>query len=165
VDAPGVRSVLATAEEARKKKLSLVAGFCYRYDIAVRQFMKQLHDGALGEIRGYHANFNVGAVWTRPRQPNWTDMEYQVRNWYYYTWLSGDHIVEQAVHSLDKMSWVMKDTPPLKCMAIGGRQVRTGPSSATSTITSAWFTTTPTAPAASSSAANRQARQRTTPTT
>ena len=127
VDATGVRSVIASAEEARKKQLSVVAGFCYRYDIAVREFMKRIHDGALGEIRALHSNFNVGGVWSKPRQPGWTDMEWQMRCWYYFTWLSGDHIVEQAVHSLDKMSWAMKDVPPLQCVAIGGRQARTGP--------------------------------------
>jgi myo-inositol 2-dehydrogenase/D-chiro-inositol 1-dehydrogenase len=126
-DAPGVRSVIASAEEAKRKQLSLVAGFCYRYDFAVREFMQRIHDGAVGEIRAIHSNFNVGGVWCNPRQPGWTDMEYQMRNWYYFTWLSGDHIVEQAVHSLDKMSWAMRDVPPVQCMAVGGRQARTGP--------------------------------------
>ena len=127
-DAPGVRSVLVTVEEARKKELSLVAGFCYRYNNGVRAIMQQVHNGAIGEVRAIYTTYNTGAVWSPfPRVADWTDMQYQVKNWYYYTWLSGDHIVEQAVHSLDKMAWVMNDEPPLKCVAHGGRQVRTAP--------------------------------------
>jgi predicted dehydrogenase len=124
-DAPGVRSVLASAAEAKKKNLSLVSGFCYRYNTGVRAFMEQVHGGAIGDIRVIHTCYNTAGVWEKQRKPEWTDMEWQVRNWYYYTWLSGDHIVEQAVHNLDKMAWLMKDTPPRQCMAIGGRQVRT----------------------------------------
>jgi predicted dehydrogenase len=127
-DAAGVRSVLATVEEAKRKNLSLVAGFCYRYNNGVRAIMQQIHDGSIGEIRALYTTYNTGYVWSPfSRQSGWTDMQYQVKNWYYYTWLSGDHITEQAVHSLDKMAWVMKDVPPVKCVAHGGRQVRTGP--------------------------------------
>lgn len=125
VDATGVRSVLASAAEAKRKNLSLVAGFCYRYNVGVRAFMEQIHNGAVGDIRAIHTTYNTAGVWTKTRQPGWTDMEWQLRNWYYYTWLSGDHIVEQAVHNVDKMAWMMKDAPPISCMAIGGRQVRT----------------------------------------
>ena len=127
-DAPGVRAVMAAAEEAKQKKLSIVAGFCYRYNNGVRALMKQIHDGAIGEIRSLETVYNTSYVWSPfPRQADWTDLQYQVKNWYYYTWLSGDFIVEQAVHSLDKMAWAMKDVTPLKCVAHGGRQVRTGP--------------------------------------
>jgi len=125
-DAPGVRSVLATVEEARKKNLSLVAGFCYRYNDGVKAIMQKIHDGAIGDVKALYTVYNTGSVWSPfPRKPDWTDMQYQVKNWYYYTWLSGDHIVEQAVHSIDKMAWTMKDEPPVKCVALGGRQVRT----------------------------------------
>jgi predicted dehydrogenase len=127
-DAAGVRSVLATAEEAKQKNLSLVAGFCYRYNTGVRAIMQQIQDGSIGEIRALYNTYNTGYVWSPfERRPEWTDMQYQVKNWYYYTWLSGDHITEQAVHSLDKMAWAMKDVPPVKCVAHGGRQARTGP--------------------------------------
>ena len=127
-DAPGVRSVLATAEEAKKKNLSLVAGFCYRYNNGVRAIMQKVHDGSIGQVRALYTTYNTGSVWSPfPRQKDWTDIQYQVKNWYYYTWLSGDHIVEQAIHCLDKMSWAMRDVPPVKCVAHGGRQVRTGP--------------------------------------
>ncbi len=125
VDATGVRSVLASTAAAKQKNLALVSGFCYRYNTGVRAFMEQIHNGAIGEIRAIHTTYNTAGVWSKPRQPGWTDMEWQMRNWYYFTWLSGDHIVEQAVHNLDKMSWLMKDAPPASCMAIGGRQVRT----------------------------------------
>jgi myo-inositol 2-dehydrogenase/D-chiro-inositol 1-dehydrogenase len=127
VDAPGVRSVLASAAEAKQKNLALVAGFCYRYNVGVRAFMEQIHNGTIGDIRTIHTAYNTAGVWSKPRQPEWTDMEWQMRNWYYFTWLSGDHIVEQAVHNVDKMSWMMKDVPPKNCVAIGGRQVRTAP--------------------------------------
>src|SRR5688572_14723345 len=127
VDATGVRSVLASAAEAKKKNLSLVSGFCYRYNIGVRAFMDLVHNGAVGDIRAIHTCYNTAGVWSKPRQAGWTDMEWQMRNWYYFTWLSGDHIVEQAVHNVDKMSWMMKDAPPKSCMALGGRQVRTAP--------------------------------------
>ena len=125
VDATGVRSVLASAEAAKQKNLSIVAGFCYRYNHGVRALMEQIHNGAIGEVRAIHTAYNTGGLWSKPRQPGWTDMEWQLRNWMYFTWLSGDHITEQAVHNLDKMSWMMKDVPPERCMAIGGRQART----------------------------------------
>jgi myo-inositol 2-dehydrogenase / D-chiro-inositol 1-dehydrogenase len=126
VDGPGVRSVLASAAVAKEKNLSLVAGFCYRYHDGVRALMQKVHAGDIGEIRAIHTAYNTGPVWCKPRQPGWTDMEWQMHNWYYFTWLSGDHIVEQACHNLDKMAWAMKDVPPVSCSAVGGRQVRTG---------------------------------------
>jgi predicted dehydrogenase len=127
-DATGVRSVLASVEQAKAKSLAVVAGFCYRYAHGVRALMKQIEDGAIGEVRALYTTYNTGSVWDPfALNPDWTDLQYQVKNWYYYTWLSGDHIVEQAIHSLDKMAWVMKDAPPIKCVAHGGRQVRTAP--------------------------------------
>ncbi len=127
-DAPGVRSVLASVEEAKKKNLAMVAGFCYRYHHGCRALMQKIHDGEIGTIRSLYNTYNTAPVWSPfPRQDDWTDLQYQVKNWYYYTWLSGDHIVEQAVHSIDKMAWAMKDEPPVKCVAHGGRQQRTAP--------------------------------------
>jgi myo-inositol 2-dehydrogenase/D-chiro-inositol 1-dehydrogenase len=127
VDAPGVRSVLATVEEARKKKLALVSGLCWRYSTAERETFKQIHDGAVGKITTVYSTYNTSPLWNRPRQPEWNDMEYQMRNWYYFAWLSGDHIVEQAIHSIDKMCWVMNGELPTKAIALGGRQARLGP--------------------------------------
>jgi len=127
VDAPGVRSVLATCDEARRKKLSIVSGLALRYSYGYRETIKRIHDGALGDIRGLQANDFRGPIWVKPKQADWTEMEYQMRNWYYFTWLSGDFNVEQHVHMLDTCAWIMKDEYPVSAMGIGGRQVRTGP--------------------------------------
>ena len=125
VDAPGVRSVLATCEKAKEKNLSIVSGLCWRYHPGVRETMKRVLDGAIGEILAIQETYLAGTLWERPRQKEWTEMEFQMRNWYYFTWLSGDHNVEQHVHSLDKALWAMHDEPPLCAWGLGGRQVRT----------------------------------------
>jgi predicted dehydrogenase len=127
VDAPGVRSVLATCEQARKKKLSLVSGLCLRYDAGFREAVRRLQEGAVGQVVALQANDYRGSNWAKPRQPDWTDMQYQMRNWYNFTWLSGDFNVEQHVHFLDVCAWVMKDEYPVRAVGMGGRQVRQGP--------------------------------------
>jgi len=127
VDAPGVRAVLATCQEARRRNLSIVSGLCLRYSNAYREMMRRLHDGAIGDIRALQANDLRGRIWVFPRQKNWSDMEWQMRNWYYFTWLSGDFNVEQHVHNLDVCAWAMRDQYPVRCNGMGGRQVRTGP--------------------------------------
>lgn len=127
VDATGVRHVLETVQLAKKRDLSLVSGLCWRYDHAVRETMQRIFDGAIGDIVAIQENYLTGTLWNRPRQPDWSEMENQIRNWLYYTWLSGDHIVEQHIHSLDKALWLMGDQPPAKCFGLGGRQVRTDP--------------------------------------
>ncbi len=127
VDGPGVRSVLATCEAAAKKNLSVVSGLCWRYDHGVRETMQRVLDGAIGDVVAIHEVYNTGALWQHPRQEAWSDMEWQLRNWLYFTWLSGDHNVEQHVHSLDKAAWLMREEPPVKCVGLGGRQVRTQP--------------------------------------
>jgi predicted dehydrogenase len=127
VDGPGVRSVLATCAEAKKKNLAVVSGLCYRYDHAKRETMQRVHDGSIGDIIAMHTSYNTGALWMKPRQPGWSDMEWQLRNWLYFTWLSGDHIVEQHVHSLDKMAWAMGDEYPVRATGTGGRQSRIQP--------------------------------------
>ncbi len=126
VDAPGVRSVLETTEEARRKNLALVSGLCYRYDRPKVELIKRVHDGAIGDIQTMHVSYNTGTLWHKGRQPSWSEMEFQLRNWLYFTWLSGDFNVEQHVHSLDKAAWAMNDTPPVRATGLGGRQVRTG---------------------------------------
>jgi len=124
-DAPGLRSVLASVEEAKKKNLALVAGFCWRYDTARQEFFKRLHDGAIGDVRALYHTYLSSPVKPMPpaenRKPGMTDVEWQMRNWYNFTWLSGDGLTEQGVHSVDKMAWAMKDVPPLRCTAVGGR--------------------------------------------
>jgi predicted dehydrogenase len=126
VDAPGVRSVLKTTEEARAKGLAIVSGLCWRYDLGVRDTIKRIQNGAIGNIIAIQENYLADTLWHRGRKPEWSDMEYQIRNWLYYTWLSGDHNVEQHIHSLDKAMWLMGDKPPLAAVGLGGRQVRTG---------------------------------------
>ena len=125
VDGPGIRSVLESTELAKQKNLNLVSGLCWRYDFGVRETIKRIKDGAIGDIVAIQENYLTGPLWHRGRKPEWSEMEYQLRNWYYFTWLSGDHNVEQFVHSLDKSVWLMNDTPPVKCFGLGGRQVRT----------------------------------------
>jgi predicted dehydrogenase len=127
VDAPGVRSVLATCEEARKRNLSIVSGLCLRYSNAYRDMMRRLHDGAAGDLLVLQANDLRGRIWMFPREKQWSDMEWQMRNWYYFTWLSGDFNVEQHVHNLDVCAWALGDRYPVRCTGLGGRQVRTGP--------------------------------------
>jgi predicted dehydrogenase len=127
VDAPGVRSVLETTELAREKKLCVVSGLNGRYAPSLQEMTTRIQDGAIGDVLALHAARYGGGVWTRPRQPGMTEMEYQMRNWYYFTWLSGDFNVEQFVHQLDRLAWVMNDQYPVRCYATGGRQARTGP--------------------------------------
>ena len=85
--------------------------------------MKRVQDGAIGDVVAARAYWNQGGLWNKPRQSNWSDMEYQVRNWLYFTWLSGDHIVEQHVHNLDVVNWGVGSIP-IKAVGMGGRQVR-----------------------------------------
>jgi predicted dehydrogenase len=126
-DAPGVRSVLETVKLAREKRLAIGAGFCWRYDFARREFYKRLHDGALGPVRAVHATYLSSPVKPMPpanrRPAGMSDLEWQMRHWYNFTWLSGDGLVEQACHSVDKILWALKDVPPVRCVANGGRNV------------------------------------------
>jgi predicted dehydrogenase len=125
-DAPGVRSVIESVDLAKKKNIALVAGFCWRYDYARRALYKQIHDGAIGEIRAIYATYYTGPVKPMPapteRPADATDLQWQLRNWYNFTWSCGDGLVEQAVHSIDKIAWAMRDTHPVKAVAVGGRQ-------------------------------------------
>ena len=125
VDAPGVRKVLAAAKKAKEKKLSVVSGFCLRYDSGNRAVFGKVLNGAVGDIKTISTFRNGGELWYKPRQPDWSSMTNQMRNWYYYNWLSGDFIVEMTVHSLDMMSWALGDKMPVRATGTGGRQVRT----------------------------------------
>lgn len=127
VDAPGIRKVLDAAKKAKDKKLSLVSGFTFRYDYSKRALFERVLKGDIGNIVSISSTRNGGELWYNPRQPSWTDMEYQMRNWYYQNWLSGDYLVEMIVHSLDLMMWAMGDKTPLKATGTGGRQVRVDP--------------------------------------
>ena len=128
VDAPGIRSVLATTEEAKRKNLTIVSGLCWRYETGMQETINQIHDGRIGQLVALETTRYGGGVGKlAERQPGWTDVEHQMRNWYYYTWLSGDFIVEQFVHELDKMAWLMRDEHPVSCHCAGGRQTRIDP--------------------------------------
>lgn len=125
-DAPGVRAVRAACALAAEKRLSVVTGLCYRYEHKKRETLRRLHDGAVGEIVALHTTYNAGPLWLRGPDPAWSEMEVQMRNWIYYTWLSGDHIAEQHIHSLDKLAWAMGEYP-VGCIATGGRATRLEP--------------------------------------
>jgi predicted dehydrogenase len=127
VDGPGVRLVLEAGERAGRKGLGIVAGTQRRHDLAYAETVTRLREGAIGEIHTGRAYWNGGVIWVVERQPEWSDMEWQVRNWNYFTWLSGDHIVEQHLHNLDVINWVMGMTPA-RARALGGRQAREGDS-------------------------------------
>jgi predicted dehydrogenase len=125
-DAPGVRSILESVKAAKEKNLSIVAGYCWRRDTARREFYHRIHEGAIGDIRAIYATYYTGPVKPMPadteRASGTGDLEWQLRNWYNFVWLSGDGYVEQCCHSVDKVAWGMKDQPPLKAVAVGGRQ-------------------------------------------
>jgi predicted dehydrogenase len=125
VDPAGIRKVLAAYEEAMKKGLHIVAGTQRRHQAPYIETIKRIHDGAIGEIRGGHCHWNQGILWKVPRKEGWRDLEAQMRNWYNYTWLCGDHIVEQHVHNLDVMNWAIGDHP-VKALGMGFR-TRTDP--------------------------------------
>lgn len=125
VDAPGVRKVLDAAKLAKQKNVSLMSGFCWRYHEPKRASFARILDGAVGDITAIYNTYDTGTLWSFPRVSGWTDAEYVLRNWTYYTWLAGDHIVEQAVHSIDMMAWAMGGKLPVSVVGTGGRQVRT----------------------------------------
>lgn len=124
-DPAGVARVLAAAETAKAKKLNVVVGLQRRYQTSYRELIKRVHDGAIGDIVSAQAWWNNDGVWVHPRQPGSTEMEYQMRNWYYFTWLCGDHIVEQHIHNLDVINWAL-DAYPATAQGMGGREVRKG---------------------------------------
>lgn len=124
-DPVGIRRVLAAAEKAKAKKLNVVVGLQRRYQTSYRELMKRVHDGIIGDITGAQAWWNNDGVWVHPRQPGWTEMEYQLRNWYYFVWLCGDHITEQHIHNLDVINWAL-EAYPVKAQGMGGREVRKG---------------------------------------
>jgi predicted dehydrogenase len=123
VDVPGLRKVIEAAELAKKKGLAIRSGLCNRFDVALGEAMKRVHDGAIGEIVAMYAVRTGGPLSVRfpERQPGWSDLEWQLRNWQHYRWLSGDYMMEVHIHEVDKFAWAMRDVPPVKCVAHGGR--------------------------------------------
>jgi len=126
VDSPGIHRVLAACELAKNKNLSIVSGLCLRYSNGYREIIDRIHNGQMGDVHTIEANDYRGTIWMFPRKEEWTDMHWQMRNWYYFTWLSGDFNVEQHVHNLDVSAWVMGNSYPQSAIGMGGREVRKG---------------------------------------
>jgi myo-inositol 2-dehydrogenase / D-chiro-inositol 1-dehydrogenase len=127
VDSPGVRHVLETAKMAKDRSLSLVAGFCWRYSNYIQAAFEQLQKGAIGDIVSYYGTYYTSPVKPMPpesaRSAGMSDTEWQIRNWYNFVWTCGDGLVEQAIHTADKIAWAFGDKPPVSCVAVGGRQI------------------------------------------
>lgn len=123
VDPIGCRSIMETAELAREKGLAIGAGTQRRHSQHYIDVMKRIHDGQIGEITGGQVYWNQDGLWHRGRQPEWSEMEYQIRNWIYFNYLSGDHIVEQHIHNIDVANWALQ-SHPIKAIGMGGRQSR-----------------------------------------
>ncbi len=125
VDGTGIRKVLAAGEEADRKGLCVVAGTQRRHENSYLAAMAKLHGGAIGELVAGRCYWNMGGLWNVAPDPARSEMENQCRNWLYYPWLSGDHIVEQHVHNLDVINWAFGAHPD-RVFGVGGRQARTG---------------------------------------
>jgi predicted dehydrogenase len=125
VDPTGIRSVIESGAAADEKKLSIVAGTQRRHDPRYIETMKQIHDGLIGDLVSAQCYWNQGLLWTHPRKPEYTDVEWQIRNWLYFTWLSGDHIVEQHVHNIDVVTWAF-GAPVSRAYAMGSPAARIG---------------------------------------
>ncbi|MEM9646682.1 MAG: Gfo/Idh/MocA family oxidoreductase, partial [Planctomycetota bacterium] len=125
VDAPGVRRVLAAGKLAKEKGLAVQVGLQRHHEFRYKECIERLQNGAIGDFILARAYWNGSGVWVRPRKEGMTELEYQMRNWYYFTWLCGDHIDEQHIHNLDVINWLMGGHPT-ECQGQGGRQVRTG---------------------------------------
>jgi predicted dehydrogenase len=126
VDGPGIRAVLEAYEQAKAKGLKIVTGMQRHHQTGYLETMQRIHDGAIGQVVAARAYWNQGPIWVHPKEEAWTDMEWQLRNWYYFTWLCGDHIVEQHVHNIDVVNWAL-GAHPVRAVGVGGRQVRTDP--------------------------------------
>ena len=124
VDAPGIRKVIALSKKAKEKNLGFMSGFCWRYNFPKREVFSRVLDGAVGEINALYSTYNTGEVGgNRGRSKSQSDLDSQSRNWPKHLWLSGDSIVEQAVHSIDMMQWAMGEELPTSAEGTGGRQV------------------------------------------
>jgi len=123
-DAPGYRRFLEAARISKEKKLGVQSGFCWRASFPERALFEEVANGTMGKVVAVYGTYLAGTPWVRPRKEGWTDLEWQLRNWMYFTWLSGDHLVEQAIHTVDKMSWAFNDVTPISASGMGGRQQR-----------------------------------------
>ena len=125
VDAPGVRRVLRAGELAKQKGLAVQVGLQRRHEGAYRDTIAELQGGIIGDLIHSRVYWNGGGVWTKPREEGETELQYQMKNWYYFNWLCGDHIVEQHIHNIDVANWLLDDFPVL-AQGMGGREIRTG---------------------------------------
>jgi predicted dehydrogenase len=124
-DVVGIRTVLAAGKEAHRKKLNVVVGLQRHYQRSYQYIKNKIDRGKIGEIISGQVYWNSGGVWVRPRETGQTELEYQMRNWYYFNWLCGDHIVEQHIHNIDVANWFIGSTP-VSAQGMGGREVRKG---------------------------------------
>jgi len=124
-DAAGIRKCLDLVKVSEQKNLNIVVGLQRHYQTKYRELLKRVQDGAIGDITSGQVYWNGGGVWVRERKPEYSEMQYQMRNWYYFNWLCGDHIVEQHIHNIDVFNW-FKGSYPVSAQGMGGRQVRTG---------------------------------------
>src|SRR6056297_2417379 len=124
-DAVGVRRVLESVEESKKKNLMVAIGLQRRHEPRYIETIKRIHDGAVGDIIASRVYWNGGGIWYRNRNPGQTEMEFQTNNWYHFNWICGDQICEQHIHNLDVGCWV-KGEYPVECNGMGGREQRMG---------------------------------------
>lgn len=126
-DAPGARRAMEAVRRAKEKGIAMVAGFCWRYDYTKRAFFDKILKGDIGDVRCVYGTYLTNPVKVMPdastRPAGMSDLEWMVRNWYNFTWLSGDGLVEQACHTVDWLAWAMGDQAPVSCTAVGGRQI------------------------------------------
>lgn len=128
VDATGARKCFSLVDESKKKNIAIVAGTQRRHQKGYIETIKRIHDGALGNVISARVAWNSGGsppIWFNPRRKGETDAAYQLRNWYHFLWVCGDHIVEQHVHNLDVANWVIGDRP-IRATGMGGRASRPG---------------------------------------
>ncbi len=128
LDVPGLKRVMDICKKAEEKKLAIVSGLCNRYNPVVRETMKRVHDGQIGDIVTIQETYAVGPYHVHKRDPKWTELEWQMRDWYHFNWLAGDQCLQQLIHSIDKGAWAMHDQPPVKAWGVGGRSACFGES-------------------------------------
>jgi len=131
VDGPGVRELRECAALATSRGHTLMGGFCWRASDSMREAMERIERGDLGDVLSAHSTYLTGPLtgFERPRQAGWSDMEFQLRNWLHFAWLSGDHMVEQACHSVDRLLWATGGRLPVRATCLGGRAARSGETS------------------------------------
>jgi predicted dehydrogenase len=121
IDPVGVRRMQAVCDLAKEKGLSLVSGLQSRFQASYREAIERIHDGAIGEIVAMQSMFLRGPYRLEPRIPEYTETQFQFRNWYHFRWLSGDDVTQSLVHNADRMSWIMGEELPEWCFGLGGR--------------------------------------------